>query len=238
MNVHPPEFDVRHCQLPPPDPGVKIAGIRRASIRGTVRGFSLLELVVVMMVLVATAIIVLPMLKTTVATSDGRQATASEITTRTTLEVLRQAMVGDQGVMENLAHEPDALPREVSELVDPQPPGHLQRNKPQLARFDSIYRIGWRGPYIQPTGKNAEGQPTIIDGWGHEIEMQVDFDDDGQVNAEESRYMRLVSAGPNGRIDTPQDPANMEPGHHDQALTMSDCGDDLVVFLQVPDSRQ
>lgn len=202
-------------------------------------GLTLLELVVVMMVLVATAVIVMPLLRTNVKLSDGEIATPNEITTRSTMNTLREVIAGDQGVLENLAHEPDALPREVSELVEAKPPQHLATRAPQLASFNSLYGIGWQGPYIQATGKNEQGEPTIIDGWGKEIELQLDFDDNGEVDSNESRYIRLVSAGPNGKIDTPSDSANMQPGKNEsQNLTMSDCGDDLVVFLCVPDHRQ
>ena len=202
------------------------------------RGFSLLELSVVLLVMVATSVIVVPMLSTRVVTNDGEYATPREITTISTLNVLREAIVGDEGVMENLAHVPDALPREVSDLVDDKPPEHLVNRKPELAKFNAIYGIGWRGPYIQATGKNLVGKPTIIDGWGREIKLQVDFDDNGEVDSEELRYIRLVSAGPNGRIETPSDKANMQPGKNaDQTLTLSDCGDDLVMFLCVADDR-
>lgn len=201
-------------------------------------GFSLLELMVVLLVLVATAIIVIPMLGTSVKTPQGEEMTAHEITTRSTMNVLRDAIVGDEGVMENLAHAPDALPREVSDLVDEKPPEHIVTRSPQLATFNSMYGIGWRGPYVQPTGMNEKGELTIVDGWGREIELQVDFDDNGEVDSEESRYIRLVSAGPNGTIETPSDKANMQPGKNElQSLTISDCGDDLVMFLCVPDNR-
>ena len=199
---------------------------------------TLLELMVVLLVMVATAVIVVPTLRTSVTMPDGQVITPHEITTRSTMNALREAIVGDEGVMENLAHAPDALPREISELVDDNPPEHLVNRKPELAKFNSIYGIGWRGPYVQPTGKNDQGQPTIVDGWGQEIELQIDFDDDGDIDSEESRYIRLVSAGPNGRIDTPNDMANMHPGKNElQTLTLSDCGDDLVMFLCVPDDR-
>lgn len=202
-------------------------------------GLSLLELVIVMMILVATAVIVLPMFNTNVVTSDGTPKSAPAITTESTLSVIRDAMVGEQGVIENLANHPDALPREVSELVEAEPPEHVKINAPELVRFNPLIGIGWRGPYMVATGKNDEGKPTIVDGWGREIELQVDFDADGQVDNEESKYIRLVSAGPNGQIDTPADTFNMQPGANDeQQLTLSDCGDDLVMFLCVPDYRQ
>ena len=192
-----------------------------------------------MMILVATSVIVLPLLNTKIVSSDGTEKSAPEITTESTLQVIRQAIVGEEGVMENLANHPDALPREISELVEEEAPDHVRMKAPELARFNPLIGIGWRGPYIVPTGKNEQGKPTVVDGWGREIVLQVDFDADGQVDSEESKYIRIVSAGPNGQIDTPSDSFNMQPGgNDDQQLTLSDCGDDLVMFLCVPDYRR
>lgn len=202
-------------------------------------GLTLIELLVVMMILAATAVIVLPMLQTSITTPAGDTETPNEVATRSTMNTIRQAIVGDQGVLENLAHEPDALPREVSDLVESEAPEHVQQRRPELANYNAIYGIGWRGPYLQPTGRNDLGLPTLIDGWGHEIDLQVDFDDDGTIDQNESRYIRLVSGGPNGVIDTPDDVSNMQPGKDESnALTLEDCGDDLVYFLCVPDQRQ
>ncbi len=210
--------------------------IRRPNYRA---GLSLLELIIVMMILVATSVIVLPLLNTKIVSSDGTEKSAPEITTESTLQVIRQAIVGEEGVMENLANHPDALPREISELVEEEAPDHVRMKAPELARFNPLIGIGWRGPYIVPTGKNEQGKPTVVDGWGREIVLQVDFDADGQVDSEESKYIRIVSAGPNGQIDTPSDSFNMQPGgNDDQQLTLSDCGDDLVMFLCVPDYRR
>ncbi len=51
--------------------------------------------------------------------------------------------------------------------------------------------------------------------------------------------MRIVSAGPNGTVDTPSDVNNMKPGSDTQReLTLDKCGDDLVMFVKVPDFRQ
>ncbi len=234
MNIHPTKIDSRKQRR-------ARQAMRRADrlVMANRNGLTLLELLVVVSILVATAVIVLPMLNTQIETPGGQTKTVNEISTQTTFTVIRDAMVGEQGVMENLAHRPDALPREVSELVAADPPKHVKDNSPELVQFNPILGIGWRGPYLLPTGKNHEGKPTLVDGWGREIKLQVDFDADGQVDMQESKYIRLVSAGPNGEIETPADSLNMEPGSDDgRQLTMSECGDDLVLFLCVPDYRQ
>ncbi len=200
--------------------------------------FSLLELIVVLVILMATAVLVMPLFSPKVVTPDGKVRTANEITTQSTMHVIRDAMVGKEGVMENLAHQPDALPREISDLVNEDAPTHVASAAPELTSFNPFFGIGWRGPYLNSTGKNDAGKPTIVDGWGHEFELQVDFDSNGQIDEEESRYIRVVSAGPNGEIETPGDEFNMKPGQNENAqLTKEECGDDLVLFFCVPDDR-
>lgn len=201
-------------------------------------GLSLLELLIVLVILMATAVLVMPLFSPNVVTADGKIRSPHEITTESTMHVIRDAMMGEEGVMENLAHQPDALPREISDLVNEDAPTHVKSAAPELTSFNPFFGIGWRGPYLNSTGKNKEGKPTIVDGWGREFELQVDFDSDGQVDEEESRYIRVVSAGPNGEIDTPSDEFNMKPGPNgNMQLTKDECGDDLVMFLCVPDDR-
>lgn len=197
-----------------------------------------MELLVVLVILIATAAFVIPRFNVTVATADGTAVTPQEIATQTSLQAIRQAIVGDQGILENLAHEPGALPREISELVEEKAPEHVQKTKQELTKYDPVFRIGWRGPYLFATGTNEIGKPTLVDGWGNEFKLQVDFDKNGQVNQTESQFMRVVSAGPNGEIETPEDVYNMKPGKDGQSeLTRSECGDDMVIFLRVPDVR-
>ena len=202
--------------------------------------YSLLELLVVLVILIAVTMMVIPMVMTQVETGNGQTQTPHEISTHATMNVIREAMIGEKGVLENVGHEPDAIPRHVTELVEESAPERVQQANPELSKYNPIYNIGWRGPYVLPTGTNEEGKPTLVDSWGNEIQIQADFDGDGKVNRQESRFIRIVSAGPNGEIETPADMSNMVPGNENEpsTLTKADCGDDLVVFLSVPDLRE
>ncbi len=205
----------------------------------TPSGLSLLELLIVLVILTATAVLVMPLMSSKVTAPNGESKTANEIVTQSTMAVIREAMVGEEGVLETMATSPDSLPREISELVKEDAPDHVRAQDPRLSQYNAFMGIGWRGPYLHSTGKNESGEPTVIDGWGREFELQIDFDSNGEVSEEESKYIRVVSAGPNGQIDTPFDQSNMKPGDNvDGSLTMEECGDDLVIFLCVPDTRR
>jgi hypothetical protein len=148
-------------------------------------------------------------------------------------------MAGEDGVIESLSHKTNALPREINDLLKEDAPAHMEESAPELKNYDPVNKIGWHGPYVRATGRNETGEPTIVDGWGNELELQVDFDQDGIINQTESKFIRVVSAGPNGQIETPDDITNMKPGENEvNELTLSECGDDLVMFLRYPDNRK
>ena len=111
--------------------------------------------------------------------------------------------------------------------------------------YDPISRRGWRGPYLLHEGEGFKyaadgdrpvpgnfthrygetGDPAVMDGWGNPIVLQEpDADGDGLIDFDEARHVRLVSAGPDGVIDT--DPDEMLP-------VPADRGDDLVLFLRI-----
>lgn len=204
------------------------------------QGLTMLELLVVLLILIATALIVIPSFSNVeVVTPSGNLENPTEIATQATLNTVRDAMAGEDGVIETLSHKSNAMPRKINDLVNEEAPEHFSVTAPELAVYDPINKIGWRGPYVLPTGRNEIGEPTIIDGWGNELELQVDFDSDGNVDTTESKYIRVVSAGPNGEIETPADVSNMKPGEDEtNELTLSECGDDMVIFLRFPDKRR
>lgn len=200
----------------------------------------MLELLVVLMILIATALIVIPSFSNiAVITPAGTTENPTQIATQATLNTVRNAMSGEDGVIETLSHKSNALPRTINDLVSEEAPEHFSDVAPELTEYDPINKIGWHGPYVHPTGHNEVGEPTIVDGWGNELELQVDFDSDGNVDNTESKYIRVVSAGPNGEIETPADISNMKPGEDEtNELTLSECGDDMVIFLRFPDKRR
>ena len=212
---------------------------RQATSR-TRSGLSLLELMVVLLILIATASILIPSFNNIeIVTPAGVAESPVNIATQATLNTVREAIAGEDGVIETLSHKSNALPRKINDLVQEKAPEHLSESAPELQQYDPVNNIGWHGPYISPTGRNAIGEPTIVDGWGNELQLQIDFDENGTVDQIESKYIRVVSAGPNGQIETPADIANMKPGKDETSeLTLSECGDDLVLFLRFPDNRQ
>jgi competence protein ComGC len=201
---------------------------------------TLLELLIVLLILIATALILVPSFNNVqIVTPTGKSESPVKIATQATLNSVREAMAGEDGVIESLSHKSNALPREIHDLVQEDAPDHMVEAAPELKKYDPVNKIGWNGPYVHPTGCNETGEPTIVDGWGNELELQVDFDKDGTINQMESKYIRVVSAGPNGLIETPDDSANMKPGKDEVSeLTLSECGDDMVLFLRFPDNRK
>lgn len=203
-------------------------------------GLTLLELLVVMMILIAMALILIPSFNNIeIVTPAGAAESPGQIATQATMLTIREAIAGEDGVIETLSHKSSALPLNIHDLVQAEAPEKLLETAPELKDYDPINKIGWHGPYIHATGRNATGKPTVVDGWGNELELQVDFDKDGIINQVESKYIRVVSGGPNGIIDTPADLSNMKPGRNVASeLTLSECGDDLVLFLRFPDNRR
>ncbi len=204
------------------------------------QGLTLLELMVVLLILIATALIVTPSFNSLkVVTPSGKSETPTAIATQATLNTVREAIAGEDGVIESLSHKTNALPRKIHDLVHEHAPEHMADAAPELQEYDPINKIGWNGPYVRATGRSETGEPTIVDAWGNELELQIDFNRDGKVNQTESKYIRVVSAGPNGEIETPADLTNMKPGEDELSeLTLSECGDDLVLFLRFPDNRK
>lgn len=202
------------------------------------RGFSLLELVVVLGILVALGGIAVRM-GTPAKDSAHRQATI------TSLQVLRDAVMQywsdtKHVPFDGVATEATELDRfhvrwlfvnPINETVDPTP------TYPDT-------RVGWNGPYlIAPTGSytvsapanfttqyGLDSDPAILDAYssatvaafaaGHPIVVQ---DVDPLLSL---RDIRIVSAGPNGIIDTPPSVLTVD-------LTDEDVGDDLYVAISL-----
>jgi type II secretory pathway pseudopilin PulG len=185
--------------------------------------FSLLELVVVMAILTVLAGLV-------VLEIGNFQERASYATTTTTLNTVRDAINGTsagQGYRQDMRSfattQPTlSLPGTLASLYSP-PSG--------AALYNPVTRLGWHGPYLSgdtgsfqtnvgtgfTTNYGAASDPAPLDAWRNPIVIQIPSD---------PTYARLVSAGPDGTIQTP--------------LTVLDPpksmrGDDVVLFLLRPD---
>lgn len=179
-----------------------------------VKAFTLAELLITLLILVAVSGLVVPMLSQT-PDSSRRQATIASLSN------LRQAILG-AGPAASSCYYNDvrAYPARLDDLVK-KPSG--------VANFDPIAKIGWNGPYLNPSFArlNDQGNTEAIDdrlefrdGYGGVIELQLSSD---------ARNIRLVAPGPNQTIDSSITFASPT------ALTKERRHDDLVLFLNTPD---
>ncbi|MEM6505887.1 MAG: hypothetical protein AAF711_10515 [Planctomycetota bacterium] len=127
---------------------------------------------------------------------------------------------------------------------------YLFEQPTDVLEYDPVRRIGWRDAWLSPitatpygvdnsanfTASYGDGDGrggasgddlAPIDGWGNPIVIQLPDETISGLAAEEEfqeqvRHVRLVSAGPNGVINTPSD--ELTP-------TASEKNDDLVLFL-------
>jgi type II secretory pathway pseudopilin PulG len=213
---------------------------------------TLMEMVLVLIILATLAAIAVPLLSGIIDDSD-----AEAVVTKESMRVIRDVILGSQnqaGQWEDMNQIPSAFPLTLHDLFQEQKPAHMNVSS-SLDQYDPFSKTGWNGPYLfQATGAysintaanfssayGVEGSATMNDGWGNPIVLQVDYDGNGSVNPaddEEAKYARLVSAGPNGVVDTPYDYANRIPSEDGATnLTEAESGDDIVIFLRVQDTR-
>ncbi len=219
----------------------------------TRRGFSLIELVLVVMVLAILAGFVIPLIGNF---TPGGEKSEKQIVTETSMLAIRDAILGtatSPGAWADMGKQPALFPRK---------PFWLTLEYEQLSSlapaiyakgpFDPVTKIGWRGPYLKGSlvhdsegeiVRDPEGNPFLRDGWNQGIEIVVP---DNDVN-----YARLVSRGANEDRDPldkddpdAQNPnKNYKPGgpgkeYADDILTKIESDDDIVMFFFVGDSRQ
>lgn len=187
------------------------------------RGLTLMELVVVLGILTILG----SMVVINSSTSESNAADRSrETATRVTLTNLRDTIVNSY-----VPDQWDTLPRPATTaridhpqlvylLVNPLSYELSATTADDVTwSYDPVSQRGWRGPYLVPgmtteyqidaaagfTNRYGEaGDATFLDGWGRPVVLQ-----EPQVSGLSAynamRQARLVSAGPNGVIDTDPD---------------------------------
>lgn len=100
-------------------------------------------------------------------------------------------------------------------------------NATKTIGFSNIYGLG--DTVDSSTGEiTSPGDPTVFDAWANPIVIQepTTWDSTMATGADPKKYARLVSAGPNGVLETPETTG---------MPTASQRGDDIIMFLFVPD---
>lgn len=194
--------------------------------------FTLVELVVVVVVIAVVATLV-------VVSTSSVVAQASIDGTRSSLASLREAIVGRAGFVASVTRAPDRI-------------GELFTRPPSVPAFDPRHATGWRGPYargdVAPYALalergfvaeyGAPGEPVPIDAWSNPIVLQVpDVDGDGIRSALEREHARLVSAGPDGVVQTPRTGALAQAPGDALFPSLAQCADDLVLYVFAADRR-
>lgn len=213
-----------------PVPRSSLEMARPRTVRGPRAGFTLLEMIIVLGILVLLAGLI-------VAKTGGIVDQAPADATKASMSRLRDAV--------------GAYYKDVGRM--PATVGDLFSRPAGVSSWDAVAHVGWNGPYLQTaTGTyrvdaaagfmtvwGADGAPAAIDGWNRPIILQVPDGDGDWIatppDANEFRHARLVSAGPDGII---QIPATPPVGAGTYLLpNLSQCGDDLVLYVRVADTR-
>ena len=186
-------------------------------------GLTLVELMVVAAILVIVSGALIPIMS-------GHLSYGRDKTARASLNTIRDAIMGTSDTPGYLG-DTGRLPATLNDLFV----------KPAaVPPFDRESGIGWRGPYLL----NGTGQYTItssfapyvntsppdtivLDPWGNPFVLQRSTVGTPAVN---DVFARLISAGPNGRIDTPQDFSGTP------YPPPSERGDDIVLFINRSDT--
>ena len=212
------------------------------------RGLTLLELVVVIAILAIVAGFVVPLAGNLIASGKTTATNAN-------LALIRNAIMGTSD-KPGFYNDTGQLPSTIKDLfINPFPSGN------PLSTFNRDTNLGWRGPYLIPsggtypatfpqyasgsggypgTGYGSTGDPAIFDAWGNPIVLQIPNQTASYASppfssalAADLQFARLVSAGPNGTIDTPQNAVDSLGNPYPSADAR---GDDIVLFLQHSDS--
>ena len=196
------------------------------------RGFSLWELLIVLSIIAVLGTLLIPQL-------GNRAADAKDNITRNSLQQLREMILSDYR-----SHNFEQLPcpQDPSRILHPQlhylyvNPATYALGETATWTHDVATARGWAGPYLNNSGTYQEdeargfsnhygetGDQTPLDGWGNPIVLQQPVQEAESYSVVSTAFARLVSAGPNGVIDTSISIADP---------TATEMGDDLVLFLR------
>lgn len=185
--------------------------------QGITRAFTLIELVVVLVIVVALASALLPTLGSTVEATGTRTAVVQLRTLRTALvgNATTAGFLGDTG-------------RAATSFTE------LMARPADLADWDPATKLGWRGPYLDPTAVTiaADGM-SLSDIAGAVIAFQTPDNTSGDGGPND-RYWRLVHSGPDQEIDTTPAAHGLTPAE----LELTERDDDIVLFLHVEDTAE
>ena len=227
---------------------------------GRAGGFTLMELLVVIVILAALAGLV-------VSQVDSSRENAELTVARADLQVVSEALFGSaagSGYLRDMKHVPGfrSAASRIHDLFS-------AASYPGYSVFDPVAGRGWRGPYLRKSSSVANTDParnglfpassdrrfpsdstflargfydgiadsryglvgdfTVADPWGNPVVIQVPpaVAFSSPVNdAQQTQFMRLVSAGPDGLLTTPPDRLAGRLSNGSAAVR----GDDLVLF--------
>lgn len=197
--------------------------------------FTLAEIVIVLVVLVGLASIITPLVSQSIDNSRARSTALSLLNVREAI----MGSNGQPGYWHHLGEYPRPGSNDVGRHDNPQL--HFLFVQPDPSDdYSPATGLGWNGPYLQAaTGTYAldatanfddrygeEDDRAMLDAWGNPIVLQLW--EDGADDEEEQAFARLISAGPNGKLDT--DALDQE------STDMPTTNDDLVIYLQHSDS--
>jgi prepilin-type N-terminal cleavage/methylation domain-containing protein len=213
------------------------------------RGFTLVELVVVLAILVMVLSLALSSVDGILAgstKSDPSPLLAAKsnapaiVAARASLLAVREAIDGPPerpGFLQDLR----SLPTSIDGLFEAPAlmlSGASVKGTP-LEQFNPVTKLGWNGPYLLRASGNYhvdtsnafttdygnEGDLAVIDPWGKPLVLQLPSASVVPLLEDRIKYARLVSAGPDQKIDTSPDL------QHPNVLDPSQVGDDVVIYL-------